>query len=112
MYCTICRNPKSPEIVEDWAYSGSLRFTAAKYRVGYRSLQRHIDLCLASVLSEKENLEYEDAFDDNARLLRWCFAVKMRKRRPKSIITKPVKFTWSRRAWKTDNKIRTITFKA
>lgn len=100
MYCSICRNPKRAEIVLDWAYSGSLRTTATRYRIGYRSLQRHIDLCLASILSEREQREYEAAFGDTAAFLRSCFTIEIRKPRPRSIITKPVEFTWSRRAWK------------
>jgi hypothetical protein len=100
MYCSICTHLKRAEIILDWAYSGSLRLTASRYRVGYRSLQRHIDLCLASILSEQEQREYEAALERNAALLRWHFTQKLRKPRPKSIITKPVEFTWSRRAWK------------
>lgn len=100
MYCTICANPNRAEIIEDWAHTGSLRLTASRYRVGYRSLQRHIDLCLASILSEQEKRAYEAAFSETAATLRSHFTNLMRKRRPKSIITKPVKFTWSRRAWK------------
>jgi hypothetical protein len=87
-------------MIEDWVRSLSLRRTASRYGVGYRSLQRHIDLCVASILSEQEQREYEAAFHENADRLRWYFALKMRKPRPRSIITKSVEFTWSRRAWK------------
>ncbi len=104
MYCTICTNPNKATIVEDWAYTGSLRRTAKRYGVGYRSLQRHIDLCLASILSEKEQQQYEAAFRESAAWLRQLFAFTMRKPRPKSVITTPVQFTWSRRAWKRGNK--------
>ena len=104
MYCSICKSGGGAAIVEHWAYSGSLRDTALCFRVGYRSLQRHIDLCLASILSEKENAEYENAFRDTAALLRFYFITKMRKPRPKSIITKPVEWTWSRRAWMRGDK--------
>lgn len=100
MFCSVCRNPKRAEIVLDWAYSGSLRLTAYRYGIGYRSLQRHIDLCLAAILSEKEQREYESTLAENVQLVRYYFLFKMRKPRPKSIITKPVEFTWSRRAWK------------
>jgi len=75
-----------------------------RYGVGYRSLQRHIDLCLAAILSEQEKRAYETALSDTAALLRSYFAIKMRKPRPKSIITKPIEFTWSRRAWKSNKK--------
>lgn len=84
--------------------SGSLRVTADIYGVGYRSLHRHIDLCVASILAEKEAMEFETAFRETAQLLRFYFSLKNRKPRPKSIITKPVEFTWSRRAWKKKSK--------
>lgn len=100
MYCSICTNVKRAEIVEDWVYSRSLRQTACRYRVGYRSLQRHIDLCIAAILSEQEQRQYEAEIRETAALLRNYFRIKMRKPRPRSIITKPVEFTWSRRAWK------------
>ena len=86
--------------MEHWAASGSLRATALVYGVGYRSLHRHIDLCVASILAEKEAKEYETAFRETAKLLRFYFSQMNRKPRPKSIITKPVEFTWSRRSWK------------
>lgn len=90
--------------MEDWAYSRSLRQTALKYGVGYRSLQRHLDLCIPSIYAERENRQYEAAFKHNAEWLRHYFKMKMRKPRRKSIIKKPVEFSWSRRAWKKTNK--------
>lgn len=99
MFCTICKSSCRSQVIEDWAYSGSVRATAARYRVGYRSLQRHLDFCLATVLAEEEESDFESAFRLNAEILRVTFAARERKRRPKSIVTKVVKFTWSRRSW-------------
>jgi hypothetical protein len=64
MNCTICRSPIRAEIIEEWAVSGSLRKSANQYGVGYRSLQRHLDLCLASILAEREQQDYEAALLD------------------------------------------------
>lgn len=100
MYCNICSKPFRAEIIEDWAYSESLRRTAARYGVSYRSLQRHLDLCLASICAERENRAYKAEFDDVAEWLRFYFRLQMRKPRRRSIITKPIEYTWSRRSWK------------
>ncbi len=100
MYCTICTHSKQIEIVEDYIYSGSLRRTSRRYDVGYRSLHRHIDLCLASIYSEAAEREYQEELKFWEQQLRWQFGYKPKKKRPKSIITKPVEFTWSRRSWK------------
>ncbi len=104
MFCTICQSPNRAAIIEDWASSGSLRSTAKQHDVGYRSLQRHIDLCLASILAENEQKIYEAAFRETASEVRQYFARTKRKPRPKSIVKIPVKFTWSRRAWKSRSK--------
>ena len=100
MYCTICTHKQGAEIVEDWVYSKSLRGTAERYGVGYRSLQRHLDLCVASIMAEREEAEYRAAFARTAQRLRLYFGKVNRRRQRKSIITKPVEFTWSRRSWK------------
>jgi hypothetical protein len=49
MYCTICKHENAAEMVEAWALGQSLRKVAAERKVGYRSLQRHLDLCLAEL---------------------------------------------------------------
>jgi hypothetical protein len=67
-------------------------------------LQRHLDLCIPSIYAERENREYEAAFKENAEWLRIYFKMKMRKPRRKSIITKKVEFSWSRRAWEKNKK--------
>lgn len=99
MYCSICKHPKQAEMIEHYARSGSFRLTAAYYRVGYRSLHRHIDLCVASILAEQEERDYQKAFKENAKWLRTYFGIIKRKPRPKSIIKKKIEWTWSRRAW-------------
>lgn len=100
MYCSICTHKQGAEIVEDWVYSKSLRRTAERYGVGYRSLQRHLDLCVASVMAEREEAEYRAAFAKTSIRLRLEFAPVPRRRPRRSIITMPVEFTWSRRSWK------------
>ena len=100
MYCTVCRHLQKAQIVLDWAYTGSLRETARRYGIGYRSLQRHLDLCIPSIMAERERREYEAAFKRVADWLRVLFSFKMRKKRPKSIVKKKVEYTWSRRSWK------------
>lgn len=101
MYCSICTNPKQIEIVEDYIYRGSLRETALRYGIGYRSLQRHIDFCIASIYSEVEEREYQMELEKWEEYLRLVYGFRQRKPRPKSIIKKTVEFTWSRRAWKS-----------
>lgn len=109
MYCSVCTHPEGAEIVEDWVFSQSLRLTAERYGVGYRSLQRHLDQCIPSIMAEYEYKDYRAAFKATAEWLRLHFESANKnpqpiKRRPKSIITKPVVFTWSRRAWKDKPK--------
>lgn len=99
MLCSICTHSDPAKIVEDYIYSGSLRQTAMRFGVGYRSLQRHIDLCLASIYSEKEQREYREGLENTARKLEWYFGYKNRKPRPKSIIKKDIQVSWGRRAW-------------
>lgn len=100
MYCSICKHPKQIEIVEDYIYRGSLRQTAERYEIGYRSLQRHIDFCIASIYSEIEEREYQAELEKWDEYLRMIFGFHQSKARPTSIIKKPVEFTWSKRAWK------------
>jgi hypothetical protein len=108
MFCSICTKSFRAEIIEAWARSGSLRETAARFGVGYRSLQRHLDLCLASVWSEVEEWGYQKELRESADLLMLYYRIKMRKPRPKSIIKKPVEYTWSRRSWKTPKECREV----
>jgi len=103
MYCSVCTNPKQIEIVEDYIYRGSLRQTAERYGIGYRSLQRHIDFCIASIYSEVEERKYQSELKECEEYLRIIFGFRQRKTRPKSIIKKPVEFTWSRRGWEKPN---------
>lgn len=100
MFCSICQHPRQAEMIIDYAYSCSLRATAMRFGAGYRSLQRHLKYCIVFVMAEKEQKKYEREFKENAELLRLYYAELYRPRRPKSIIKKPVEFTWSRRSWK------------
>jgi len=103
MYCSICTDPRQSEMIDHWAFSESLRWTALRFGVGYRSLHRHFDLCLASILAEEEQREYEKALAESEAFLRNLYKAAVKARPRRSIITKPVKFTWSRRAWKRKN---------
>lgn len=103
MNCSICKHPQQAEMIEHYARSGSFRQTASFYEVGYRSLHRHIDLCVASILAEQEEKDYQKAFKQEARWLRFYFNALMRKPRPTSIITKEIDWTWSRRSWSKKN---------
>jgi hypothetical protein len=100
MNCSICRHPQAAEMIIDYAYTCSLRVTASRFNVGYRSLQRHIERCVYALMEEAEQQEYEQKLSSVAEDLRFYFEYKMRPRRKESIITKKVNFTWSRRAWK------------
>jgi hypothetical protein len=99
MKCSICRNPKGAEIVEDYCRSLSLRKTAERYNVGFRSLQRHIDKCLEAILSEEEEQEYQNALRLVEPFLKNWLIPKPKKLLLRSKITKNVEFTWSRKSW-------------
>lgn len=99
MNCSICRHPQQVEMIIDYAHTLSLRATANNYGVGYRSLHRHIERCIYALMEEDEQQRYEYELKETAELLTLHFTVQQRPRRRKSIITKEVKFTWSRRAW-------------
>ncbi len=78
MYCSICQSPARAAVIEAWASNGSLRKTAAEYNVGYRSLQRHLDLCVASIVAEQEQADYEAALHMASFNVRIAF-VEMKK---------------------------------
>lgn len=100
MSCSICRHPRQAEMIIDYADTLSLRATASRYGVGYRSLHRHIERCIYALMEEDEQRRYEQELAETAELLMLHFSFQQRPRRKKSIITKKIKFTWSRRAWK------------
>ena len=86
-------------MIVDYAYSCSLRATAGHFNAGYRSLQRHLEYCVVSLMAEQEQKEYEREFKEVAELLRLHFQPQPIIYRRKSIITKQIEFSWSRRAW-------------
>jgi hypothetical protein len=88
-------------MIIDYAHTCSLRVTADRFDVGYRSLHRHIERCLYAILEEHEQRECEQELSAVAAELKLHFEYQLRPRRRKSIITKKVEFTWSRRAWKS-----------
>lgn len=103
MNCSICQHPQQAEMIIDYAQTFSLRVTASRYNVGYRSLHRHIESCIYALMEEDEQQRYERELGEVAGLLTLHFAVQQRPRRKKSIITKKVEYTWSRRAWSGKN---------
>lgn len=99
MNCSICHHPQQAEMIIDYAHTISLRVTATNFGVGYRSLHRHIERCIYALMEEDEQQRYQQELAEVAELLMQYFTIRQRPRRRKSIITKEVKFTWSRRAW-------------
>ena len=99
MPCSICRHPQQAEMIIDYAYTCSLRATARRFGAGYRSLQRHLGRCIVSLMAEQEQKDYEREFAEVAELMRLHFQPQPKPYRRKSIITKRIEFTWSRRAW-------------
>ena len=87
-------------MIIDYAYSCSLRATASRFNAGYRSLQRHLENCLPVLMAEREQQQYERELAEVANLLKLYYQPPPPPYRRKSIITKKVEFTWSRRAWK------------
>ena len=100
MSCSICRHPQQAEMIVDYANSCSLRATASRFNAGYRSLHRHLERCLPVLMAEQEQKQYEREFAEVAHLIKLYFQPQPQPYRRKSIITKKVEFTWSRRAWK------------
>ena len=105
--CSICADSRSPDIVAAYIRLRSLRKTAAIFHVGYKSLERHLADCVPRIYSEVKEERFQQKLKELVNQLRIIFnrqynAPRLDKRvpRPKSIITKEVKFTWSRRGWK------------
>jgi hypothetical protein len=104
MWCSICQHEDSAEILLDYARTRSLRITAEHYGIGYRSLARHLKVCLYAILENLEEEAYKADLAEAERLItEYYLEPETYKRRKKSIIKKPIKFSWSRRAWKTKN---------
>jgi hypothetical protein len=101
MVCSICSHPEHPEMLIDYARTFSYRRTATKFGVGYRSLHRHIKNCLRLILKDADDLIFEMRLDEVKGNLTQKFAAAMKPKRHRSILTKKVTFTWSRRAWKS-----------
>jgi hypothetical protein len=78
-----------------------MRDTAERYGVSKSSLQRHIQSCLPSILSEYEEIEYRQALEGVYEILLEHYSQPIRKPRPRSIITKKVVCNWGRKAQKT-----------
>ena len=58
MLCTICPRQDRIEIVIDYLAVGSLRKTAKRFKIGYRSLHRHISKCLPQGYRDMRRLDF------------------------------------------------------
>jgi hypothetical protein len=112
--CSICRHPEGAQIVAHYLTTDSLRLTASCFGVGYRSLQRHITRCVLNICIEQNEREFElelglQSFLLTKELNERYNAPRLDKRkpRPQPMVTKPVKYTWSRRAWKGEKPDKT-----
>ncbi len=102
MFCSICQHPQQAEMIIDYANTCSLRETASRFGVGYRSLQRHLERCIRDLMAEQEQKEYDREFAEVAELLLINFQIYLKPARRKSIIKKNVEFSWSRKSWGKD----------
>ncbi len=105
--CSICIHPGGAQIVADYFITESLRRTAKRFGVGFRALQRHINVCVPAICLEGNDREFYEKLELESkkltRELNLLFnAPRLDRRipRPKTMITKKVEFTWSRRGWK------------
>lgn len=106
--CSICRYPRSAEMIAEYARAMSYRRTAAAFGVGYRSLHRHMGLCLPAIVARLHWEQFNSRLAAAERAVRMWYAAERRPKPPprrRSIITKPVEFTWSRRAWGRRKKL-------
>ena len=81
-----------------YARMGSYRAAARLYGVDFKTLQRHITQCVYAVMEEVEEREFRKYFNQVSQMLIFEFT-PLPKKPPRSIITKPIKYTWSRRSW-------------
>jgi hypothetical protein len=58
--CSICTHPDSRKIIASYFDTWSYRKTASRFRIGYRSLQRHINRCIPFLLERIETVEFEE----------------------------------------------------
>lgn len=109
--CKICRHPQSAEIVAVYFATDSLRTAANLCGVNFKTLHRHIQNCLVQIGFYNREKEFQLRLMEQSIILTKELNARfnaprldMRRPRPKPMITKPVKFTWSRRAWKSKTK--------
>ncbi len=98
MTCSICQHPRSAEITEDYCYTLSIRKTAERYGVSKSALHRHTKVCLLSIWSEHEEIEYKQALEQVYSILLRHYSQPVKKPRPKSLITKKFVCNWGRKA--------------
>jgi hypothetical protein len=113
--CSICQNERQAEIVEAYVLHQFLRKVAANYRIGYKSLERHLKQCVPLMFAGYEDKLFEDALDRAEEITRSYFSRRNNARRLDMRIPRPQplglktdsKVTWGRKAWtkgKTDNR--------
>ncbi len=98
MACKICNHPKHGEMVIQYARNPSYRNVAKKYGVSFKSLQRHVNQCVYEVMEEAEEERYRKVFEYATVVLMVEYG-RIRKTTYKSLVTKPIEWTWSRRSW-------------
>ncbi len=108
--CKICRHPQSADIVSVYFATDSLRTAAKLYGMSFKTLQRHIQNCLAQIgFNNRENEFQERLMSEGIAIIKElnnrfnAARLDVRRPRPKPMITKPVEYTWSRRAWKAEH---------
>lgn len=108
--CKICRHPQSADIVAFYFATDSLRTAAKLFDVSFKTLHRHIQNCLVRIGIENREKEFQRQLREESKALTDELNARfnaprldMRRPRPKPMVTKPVEFTWSRRAWKAKN---------
>jgi len=101
--CKICKHPDHAEMVIAYARVSNYRTVARRYGVDHKTLQRQIVRCVYEVMTEVEEKEFRKFFGYVSEMLTSEF-MPPPKKRPKSMVTKEIKYTWSRRSWKKNER--------
>jgi len=111
--CKICRHSQSADIVAVYFATDSLRIAAKIFGLSFKTLHRHITNCLVQIGFDNREKSFQRKLMEEGKAIEEDLNARfnqprldMRRPRPKSIIKKPVEFTWSRKAWKGINPIK------
>ncbi len=106
--CLICRHPQGAEIIGVYFATDSLRTAARLCGVSFKTLHRHIQNCLVQIGFDNREKEFQlrlmeesNALTDELNARFNAPRLDKRRPRPKPMVTKPIEYTWSRRAWKS-----------